>query len=141
GPFNDVYGFIAGDDALRTIGMLLNDVVNELGSDDDFLGHVGGAEFVLVTHPDRARALCEAASMRFGRDIPLLYSYQDRKSGYMTVQDANGKSRQVPLMSISIGVISQAQGPFTDIRELGEVAAEARQKARQATGSSVYIER
>jgi hypothetical protein len=59
----------------------------------------------------------------------------------MTIQEPSGKQRTVPLMSLSIGVITQAQGPFTDIRELSEVAAEARQKARLAAGSSVYVER
>lgn len=139
GPFNDVYGFVAGDDALKTIAMLLTEVLDEKGSEDDFLGHVGGAEFLLTTPPDRVRALCEAAIVRFDRDIPLLYSYQDRKAGYMTIQEG-GKQRTVPLMSLSIGVITHTLGPFTDIRELSEVAAEARQKARQAAGSSVYVE-
>jgi PleD family two-component response regulator len=141
GPFNEVYGFVAGDDALKTIALMLSDMANELGGDDDFLGHIGGAEFVIASTPERIRPLCEAALVRFDRDIPLLYSYQDRRAGYLTMPDANGRPRQVPLMSLSIGVISQAQGPFTDIRELSEVAAETRQKARQATGSSVYIER
>jgi|SRR5579859_3996302 len=141
GPFNDVYGFVAGDDALKTIGMLLTEVVNEKGGDEDFLGHVGGSDFLIATLPDRVKSLSEAAIVRFDRDIPLLYSYQDRKAGYMTVQDAAGGQRHVPLMSLSVGIITQAQGPFTDIRELSEVAAEAKQKARQATGSSVYVER
>jgi PleD family two-component response regulator len=141
GPFNDVYGFVAGDDALKTLAMLLTDVLNEKGGDEDFLGHVGGSDFLLTTQPERVRALCEAAIVRFDRDMPLLYSYQDRKAGYMTIQEPSGKQRTVPLMSLSIGVITQAQGPFTDIRELSEVAAEARQKARLATGSSVYMER
>lgn len=141
GPFNDVYGFVAGDDALKTIGMLLTEVVNEKGGDDDFIGHVGGADFLITTTPERVRPLCEAAIVRFDRDVPLLYSYQDRKAGYMTLQEPGGGQRTVPLMSLSIGVIGQAQGPFTDIRELTEVAAEAKQKARQASGSSVYIER
>lgn len=141
GPFNDVYGFVAGDDALKTIAMLMSEVVNEKGGDDDFLGHVGGADFLLLTQIERVRILTEAVLVRFDRDTPLLYSYQDRRAGFMTIQDPGGKQRAVPLMSLSIGVITPAQGPFTDIRELSEVAAEARQKARQASGSSVYIER
>ncbi len=141
GPFNDVYGFVAGDDALKTISMLLSEALNEKGGDDDFLGHVGGSDFMITTTPDRVKTLSEAAVVRFDRDVPLLYSYQDRRAGFMMVQEPSGKQRQVPLMSLSIGVISQAQGPFTDIRELTEVASEAKQKARQAGASSVYIER
>jgi diguanylate cyclase (GGDEF)-like protein len=140
GPFNDVYGFVAGDDALKMIATILIDVVNEKGNDEDFIGHVGGADFLIVMSEERARPLCEAIIVRFDRDIPLLYSYQDRKAGYMTIQEG-GRQRTVPLMSLSIGVISHTLGPFTDIRELTEVAAEAKQKARQASGSSIYVER
>ena len=138
--FNNIYGFVAGDDALKTIGMILSDVLNERGSSDDFLGHVGGAEFMFTTAPEGVKAIAEGAIIRFDRDIPLLYSYQDRKMGHMVVQDG-ARSKQVPLMSLSVGVITNAQGPFTDIRELSEVASESRQKARSAGGSSFYIER
>jgi GGDEF domain-containing protein len=140
-PFNDVYGFVAGDDALKTIGMLLTEVINEKGNDEDFLGHVGGADFLFSTTPDRVKQLAEAAVVRFDRDIPLLYSYQDRRAGYMVVQEPSGRQTHVPLMSLSVGVITQAQGPFTDIRELTTVSSEAKQKARQTGGSSVFIER
>jgi GGDEF domain-containing protein len=114
--------------------------LNERGTSEDFLGQIGGADFFFTTSPEQVKAMAEAAIMRFDRDIPLLYSYQDRKAGHMQIEEG-GRIRQVPLMTLSLGIITSAQGPFTDIRELSEAATEARQRARQASGSSIYMER
>ena len=87
-----MYGFVAGDDGLKTIAMILTDVLNERGDADDFLGQVGGPDFVFTTSPERVQAIAEAAVMRFDRDIPLLYSYQDRKAGYMIMQEGGSNA-------------------------------------------------
>lgn len=141
GPFNEVYGFLAADDALKAVSMMLSDVINQHGTENDFVGHVGGSDFLLTTTPDRIRQIGEETILRFDRETAPLYSYQDRKAGYMTFIDASGKQRQAPLMNLSIGAITDAQGPFTDIRELSEVVNEARQRARSVGGSAFYIER
>jgi len=141
GPFNEVYGFLAGDDALKTVAMMLADVVNQYGTENDFIGHIGGSDFLLTTTPEQVRQIGEETILRFDRETAPLYSYQDRKAGYMTFIDPNGKQRQAPLMNLSIGAITDAQGPFTDIRELSEVVNEARQRARSVGGSAFYIER
>lgn len=141
GPFNDVYGFVAGDDALKIVSLLLNDVINQYGDNNDFIGHVGGSDFLLITTPDRVKNIGEQAILRFEQDTAPLYSYQDRKAGYMTFIDPTGKQRQAPLMNISIGAISDCNGPFTDIRELSEFVNDARQRARQVGGNAFYIER
>ncbi len=141
GAFNEVYGFVAGDDALKFVGQMLNEVVNQHGNINDFIGHVGGADFLLITTPDKVQAIGEQAVLRFEQDTMPLYSYQDRKAGYMTYIDPSGKQRQAPLMNMSVGAISDCNGPFTDIRELSEIANEARQRARQVAGNAFYIER
>ena len=138
--FSAVYGFVAGDDALRAVALILTGVLAEQGTADDFLGQVGGADFVFTCPPERAQALAGAAALRFDRDVPLFYAYPDRQAGSMAIQEG-GQTRRVPLMSLSIGIITQAQGPFTDIRELSEAASEARQHARLPVGSAVYMER
>src|SRR5215212_179348 len=105
--FNNVYGFVAGDDGLKTISMILADVLNEKGTPQDFLGHIGGPDFVFTTLPENVKAIAEAVVMRFDRDIPLLYSYQDRKAGHMMIQE-DRETRHVPLMTLSIGMITSA---------------------------------
>ncbi len=141
GVFNEVYGFVAGDDALKFVGQMLNELINQHSSASDFIGHIGGADFLLITAPDRVKAIGKLAILRFEQDTAPLYSYQDRKAGYMTFIDPAGKQRQAPLMNLSIGAISDCNGPFTDIRELAEIANASRQRARQISGNAFYIER
>ncbi len=131
GVFNDVYGFVAGDDVLRFAAMLLNEVVDELGSGSDFLGHVGGDNFIVISTPQAAPQIKARLVRRFDEEVEAFYSFQDRESGYVEVDDGAGGLRQVPLMSLAVGMIQHDTAPFADIREITEVAAEARRRAQQ----------
>jgi DNA-binding response OmpR family regulator len=128
--FTQVYGAVVGEDVLKFTALVLSEVVNELGSPEDFVGQmVVGPDFVITSTPERVRAMSERLIERFDTDIGLHYNYVDRKRGYITVPDDDGNSRQVPLMSLAIGVLTSQDGPFYDIRELSETAAETRQRA------------
>lgn len=137
--FNDIYGFFAGDDALRLTGKIITETVDRLGTADDFIGHLAGAEFVVVTTPDKVVTIGREIIVEFDKVIPSFYSYEDRKSGYMSWLDENGQARQMPLMSLSIGIVTDEQYAFTDVREITEAAAEARQHSRQLPGSALHI--
>jgi PleD family two-component response regulator len=142
GPFTQTYGFVAGDNALRFVALFLNEAVDEYGGKDDFVGHIGGSDFLLTTAPERVRPICEHLMEQFDKRIGTLYDYKDRKVGYILVKDAKGEERQVPLMYLVIGVIDGTRRTFSDIRELGEVAAAQRQQARtkEESGSRIAFE-
>lgn len=125
-PFVDVYGFIAGDDVLRFTSMTITEVVNELGTPNDFVGHVGGDDFVVITHGGKPALLAQQMKERFAKGIGAFYSFQDRERGRLIVEEAGGKRREVPLMSLAVGVITSKTAPFSDIREITELASEAR---------------
>lgn len=128
--FTQSYGSVVGEDVLRFTALLLSEVVNEMGGPEDFVGQmVVGPDFVVTSTLERTRAICERLIIRFDDEIGLHYNYKHRKQGYIEVPDEHGKIRQVPLMSISIGVLASQDGPFYDIRELSETAEETRQKA------------
>lgn len=128
--FTQSYGAVVGEDVLKFTAMLLNEAVNELGSTDDFVGQsVVGPNFVLTSTPEKAKNICERLGSRFDDEVGLHYNYKHRKQGYIEIVDEGGNTRQMPLMSLSIGVLSSQDGPFYDIRELSETAEEARQKA------------
>ncbi len=130
--FTQSYGAVVGEDVLKFSSLLLNEVVNELGSSEDFVGQmVVGPDFVITSTPERIKAICERLITRFDAEIGLHYNYKHRKQGYIEVADDNGVMRQVQLMSISIGVLTSQDGPFYDIRELSETAEETRQRALQ----------
>ena len=128
--FTQSYGSVVSEDVLKFTAMLLNEVVNELGSAEDFLGHmIVGPDFVITTGQDTIQPIIDRLISRFDAEIGLHYNYKHRKQAFIEMVDDQGIARQVPLMSLSIGVLSSKDGPFYDIRELSEAAEDFRQKA------------
>ena len=133
-PFGEAYGFVAAENALRFVALTLNEAVNEKGGPEDFIGHIGGSDFLMTARPERLRPICEYLMQRFDERIGTLYDYKDRKAGYIVVRDWKGEEVQVPLMYLIIGVIDGTKRTFSDIRELSEAASEVRQQSRQTEG-------
>jgi diguanylate cyclase (GGDEF)-like protein len=131
GDFNDVYGFVAGDDVLRFVAMLLTEVVDELGVGSEFIGHVGGDDFIVVSTPEVAPQLKVRLVQRFNEEVETFYNFKDRERGYIQVDDGAGNVQESPLMSLAVGLINHDAAPFADIREITEVAAEARRRTQQ----------
>jgi DNA-binding response OmpR family regulator len=130
--FTQSYGSVVGEDVLKFTALLLNEALNEQGGNEEFIGQmVVGPSFVITSTPERIRPICERLLVRFDDEIGLHYNFRHRKQGFIEVLDDSGMSRQVPLMSLSIGVLTSADGPFYDIRELSETAEETRQRAVQ----------
>ena len=129
--FTQAYGAVVGEDVLRFTALLTSEVVNELGTPDDFIGQmVVGPDFVVTSTHDHLRAISERLCERFDSEVGLHYNYKDRRNGFIAATDEQGAARQVPLMSLSIGVLTSDDGPFYDIRELSETAEDVRQKAQ-----------
>ncbi|MDZ4721100.1 MAG: response regulator [Roseiflexaceae bacterium] len=128
--FTQAYGAVVGEDVLKFMAIMLGEVVNELGRPEDFIGQmVVGAAFVVTSTPELMPAIVNKLCERFDAEIGLHYNYRDRRNGHITVSDDQGQLRQAALMSLSIGVLTNADGPFYDIRQLSETAEEVRQRA------------
>ena len=127
-PFRDKYGFVAGDEVLRFTAMLLSEIVDKHGTPEDFIGHAGNDNFVLLTRPASLPPINKTFSERFNEEVKSHYSFIDREQGGIKLDEA-GKEQLVPLMSIAIGAVSSTEREFSDIREITENAAEARRKA------------
>ncbi len=127
-PFTEVYQFVAGDDVLRFMALLMNEVVDELGTPEDFLGHPGKDNFVLITHSKTVDQFKQRLVERFDNEVKQHYSFIDRDRGYMLVPDPEQGERQVQLMNLSVGSVSTETNQFSDIREITELAAEDRRR-------------
>ena len=127
--FNDTYGFVAGDDVLRFTAMLLSEVVDEAGAGSEFIGHIGGDDFIVISTPDAAQGIQARLKERFDTEVEAFYSFKDRERGYIEVAAGKGEQRQAELMSLAVGRVDHDAAPFADIREITEVAAEARRLA------------
>lgn len=133
-PFKDVYGFVTSDDVLRFTAMLIGEVVDELGSASDFIGHAGGDNFVIITSEEKSAAIKARLRERFDTEVQAHYNFMDRQQGFVQAPTADGTTVKVPFMTMSLGVVSPSVQSFADIREITELAAEARRQDSAAGG-------
>ena len=124
--FKDVYGFVAGDDVLRFTAMIMGEVVDQYGTPKDFIGHAGGDSFIVITTDESAPLIRQALRTRFAEEVLSHYSFLDREQGYIVTFNEAGQQVKTPLMSMAVGMVSPSQYQFADIREITELAAEAR---------------
>ena len=129
-PFKEVYGFVAADDVLRFSAMLISEVVDEFGTTNDFIGHAGGDNFIIVTSEEAARSIAQRLQERFSQEVLSHYSFLDREQGYIVAVGTDGQLQQTPLMTLAVGAVSPSEHDFADIREITELAAEARRLNR-----------
>jgi len=126
--FKDVYGFIASDEVLRFTSILLGEVIDDAGTSNDFIGHPGGDNFVIVTTTSALPKVRERIKARFNEEVLTHYSFMDREQGFIIAKGNDGGDIKVPLMTIAIGAVSSDTRQFSDIREITELAAEARRR-------------
>ena len=132
--FKDVYGFVAGDDVVRFTAMLLNEVVDELGNPSDFIGHPGGDNFIIISTDEKAGVIKSRMKERFANEVQAHYNFMDRQQGFIQAPATDGTTKKVPFMTMSVGIVSPSSQSFADIREITELAAEARRQDSAAGG-------
>ena len=136
--YNDKYGFEHGDEVIRETARILIRVVQECGNPDDFIGHIGGDDFVIITTPEIADSICKKIISYFNETSPSFYNENDRKNGYIIAKDRSGKEQQIPLLSISIGAVSNEFRTIEHVAQIGEIGAELKSYAKGLEGSN-YI--
>jgi len=129
-PFKEVYGFVAADEVLRYTAMVLGEAADNIGTPEDFIGHIGGDDFLVITRKELIRPMAQDMARRFSEGIVTHYDFKTRQQGYLAIRDDQGNEQRVGLMELAIGAISSDDGPFTDIREITEAAAAARRERR-----------
>ena len=133
-PFKNVYGFVAGDDVLRFTSMLIGEVVDELGTASDFIGHAGGDNFIIITTEEKAPAIKARLKERFDNEVQTHYNFMDRQQGFIQSPVSGDTIVKAPFMTMIVGVVSSSQNSFADIREITELSAEARRQDTAAGG-------
>ena len=139
--FNDRYGFDRGDALLIATARLLSQVMEELASAPSFIGHIGGDDFVLVVSPDVAEAVAAAVAQGFDLLVPSFYDEIDRAVGYIEATTRRGDDVRLPLASVSMGIATTANRPFTTRLEASTVAGEMKSLAKKTEGSCWEIDR
>jgi len=140
--FNDNYGYVRGDRAIMQTAYMLYTAVSKFGNKKDFLGHIGGDDFVFITTPDRYREICHNFILTFNRIMPFHYSQEDRKNGHVVARDRMHNIKKIPLMTISIAVANNTRSSeFKNVIEINEKVAEVKRYLKTFEGSKYMADR
>ncbi len=137
-PFNDVYGYQKGDDVIQLVGRILTE---NCDPDLDFVGHIGGDDFMILFQSEDAEARCKQILEVFGRAILEFSSIQDRELGGYFTEDRQGKKAFCPLISLSLGVVSAGPGEYDSHHQIAVAVAGAKKQAKKMYGNSLFVER
>lgn len=138
--FNDTYGPARGDRVIRVLAEVLVEQVQKYGAGDDFIGHIGGDDFTIMTSPRVLDDLCQHIIAAFDLKVRELYDTEDLERGYLQGVDRQGVPRRFPIISLSIGAVTNRYRSFTNYEEISRVAAEMKQFAKQQSGSSYAVD-
>ena len=138
--FNDRYGYNHGDRVILVLSRILRDVVRA-HSRTGFVGHIGGDDFIFVAPLQEFRRCCEDIIDVFSELIPLQYTIEDRARGHFVGKDRRGEAYQVPLMTLSIGVVTNEHRHFVHTAQVSELATEMKAYAKSFSGSIYVVDR
>ena len=139
--YNDVYGFNNGDRIIILTADILRDQVDLWGNPDDFVGHIGGDDFIIVSIPEKAARICEEVMAEFDEKVLNFYNEEDRQRGYITTKNRKGETDTFPVLSISLAIITNEKRELTSAVEIGDIAAEIKKKLKTMTGSNYFFDR
>ncbi|MCM8774647.1 MAG: response regulator [Candidatus Omnitrophica bacterium] len=138
---NDYYGFERGDQVIRDFARIIIEVIQKEGSPNDFIGHLGGDDFVLITSPDKAERIAQEIIKTFNNKVPSFYDHQDKLKGYIETRDRNGQIRKFPFITVSIGIITNINRKFSHVAEISAIGAELKDKAKRSLDKKYIIDR
>jgi diguanylate cyclase (GGDEF)-like protein len=139
--FNDRYSYADGDRVIRILAKILHDVVKGFCGESGFVGHIGGDDFIFIVPAGAVADCCGEVISVFDTLVPYQYSEQDRRAGYFFGKDRRGHLHRVPLMTVSIGVVSNERRQFTHAAQMSELATEMKSYAKTLTGSVYTVDR
>jgi GGDEF domain-containing protein len=139
--FNDRYSYYDGDRVIYLLSRMLRDVVKGLCPEQSFVGHIGGDDFIFVVPTDRVNEICAEVIGVFDALVPFQYSDQDRRAGYFFGKDRRGQLYRVPLMTLSIGIVTNERRHFTHPAQVSGLATEMKSYAKTLPGSVFVVDR
>ena len=139
--FNDRYSYYDGDRVIRILAQIIHDVVKGVCREDGFVGHIGGDDFIFIVPADDISETCGEVVSVFDALVPYQYSEQDRRAGYFFGKDRRGQLHRVPLMTVSIGVVTNERRHFSHAAQISELATEMKTYAKTLPGSVFTVDR
>ena len=139
--YNDVYGFLKGDEIIKYTADTIVRCVHNYIHEGAFVGHIGGDDFIAIVPILNCDEICKNIIASFDAHVTKFFTEEDVEKGYIEVANRKGIIEQFPLTSISIGVVEADVGRFANMLEIGEVGAQVKHNAKSVMGSSYFIDR
>ncbi len=139
--YNDVYGFLKGDEIIEFTADTILTCIHNSGFQENFVGHIGGDDFVAIIPGSECDKICQQILAYFDKGVSKFFTEEDLENGYIEVANRRGIIEQFPLTSLSIGVVVADSGRFHNILEIGEVGAQVKHAAKSVMGSSYAIDK
>ena len=139
--YNDVYGFLKGDEIIEFTAETIVKMVHSDELENTFVGHIGGDDFVAIVPGTNCEKLCQNIISYFDKNVERYFTEADIEKGYIEVANRKGIIEQFPLTSVSIGVVVSDVGRFHNILEIGEIGAQVKHAAKSVMGSSYAVDR
>lgn len=136
--FNDKYGYAKGSIVLKEVGDIIKAVVKELGSKEDFVGHIGGDDYVLITVHQKVGPICNEIIARFDKTMPGFYDKEDVEKGYIVALNRDNVKQSFPIMTVSIAVVTNEKRNISGTMQVAEIAAELKHYAKSIP-KSIYV--
>jgi len=136
--YNDRYSYARGSDLIKWMAEMLTAIKKECGTPEDFLGHIGGDDFVIICSPDRIQKICTRIIEEFDKGIPAFYDPEDAKKGFIISIDRNDKPAMFGIMTVSLAVVNTDRTLVRDPMEISQKVAELKQYAK-SFAKSIYI--
>jgi GGDEF domain-containing protein/CHASE3 domain sensor protein len=139
--FNDHYGYARGNEVIKQTAAIVESAVQEVGRPGDFLGHMGGDDFAVLTAPAVKEQLAREIIARFDRQVPDFYDPPDRKQGYILGRTRQGGEVQFPLMTMAIAIVTNERRQLSSFLQVTAIAAELKEKAKTRSQSAFVLDR
>lgn len=139
--YNDTYGYLNGDNAIKCVAGLLTDLETDFAAEDIFLGHIGGDDFVVMSAPRKAEAMARAIAAGFDAMVPGFYSEADRARGFIVSKDRSGEAREFPLMTLSIAIATNEKRALDHYAKIVDISSEMKRymKGLKNRSGSMYL--
>jgi diguanylate cyclase (GGDEF)-like protein len=139
--YNDRYGFLAGSEVIKLTTEAIVQAVEEYGSDDDFIGHIGGDDFIVITRMDRAALISKEIIRLFDSRIAEHYEPEDRDRGGIISTDRMGNTHYFPIMTITVAVVHNTYRVIDHPGKVAQIAAELKKYGKSMKGSNFVFDR
>ncbi|RKY33257.1 MAG: hypothetical protein DRP74_00020 [Candidatus Omnitrophota bacterium] len=141
--YNDKYGYLKGDEVITETAKIISKKVKEEQNKNEqaFLGHIGGDDFAVISSCDDSELIAKGIIRDFDSRSSGFYSQADKKNGFIISSDRTGKTRRIPLMSLSIAIVNNSKEAMLNLLMISDISSEIKKHLKELPGSNFMVNR